>query len=88
MSQQITSTFWHFEGKQFMTGHWDGSISVWNYRNPKKPEEASYPHGMCKSVEFLFFFNIPPLQIERGSIVVRAHASHTEGLRFEPDSMP
>jgi len=45
MSQQITSTFWHFEGKQFMTGHWDGSISVWNYRNPKKPEEASYPHG-------------------------------------------
>ena len=25
---------------------------------------------------------------ERGSIVVRAHASHAEGLRFEPDSMP
>ena len=25
---------------------------------------------------------------ERGSIVVRAHASHEEGLRFEQDSMP
>ena len=25
---------------------------------------------------------------ERGSIVVRAHASHVEGLRFESDSMP
>ena len=25
---------------------------------------------------------------ERGSIVVRAHASHAEGLRLEPDSMP
>ena len=25
---------------------------------------------------------------ERGSIVVRAHASLAEGLRFEPDSMP
>jgi len=25
---------------------------------------------------------------ERGSIVVRADASHAEGLRFEPDSMP
>ena len=28
------------------------------------------------------------IYIERGSIVVRAHASHAEGLRFEPDSMP
>ena len=25
---------------------------------------------------------------ELGRIVVRAHASHAEGLRFEPDSMP
>ena len=25
---------------------------------------------------------------ERSSIVVRAHASHAEGLRIEPDSMP
>ena len=24
----------------------------------------------------------------RGRIVVRAHASHPKGLRFEPDSMP
>ena len=25
---------------------------------------------------------------ERGSIAVRVHASHAEGLQFEPDSMP
>ena len=25
---------------------------------------------------------------ERGNIVVRAHASHAVGLRFEPDSVP
>ena len=25
---------------------------------------------------------------ERGSIVIRAHASHAESLQFEPDSMP
>ena len=33
---------------------------------------------------------LPPIYAcyERGSIVVRAHASHAEGLRFEPDSMP
>ena len=27
-------------------------------------------------------------QLGRGSIVVRAHASRAEGLRFESDSMP
>ena len=28
------------------------------------------------------------IQYGRGSIVVRAHASHAEGLRFEPYSIP
>ena len=28
------------------------------------------------------------INYEQGSIVVRAHASHAEGLGFEPDSMP
>lgn len=29
-----------------MTGHWDGSLSTWNYRNGKKPEEKQMPHGI------------------------------------------
>ena len=33
-------------------------------------------------------FHFPLMCIGRGSIVVRAHASRTEGLRFESDSMP
>ena len=28
------------------------------------------------------------LAAERGSIVIRAHASKAEGLKLEPDSMP
>ena len=33
-------------------------------------------------------FSLHFISNERGSIVIRAHASHAEGLRFEPDSMP
>ena len=36
------------------------------------------------SIHFLFHYMT---NNERGSIVVRAHASHAEGLRFEHDSM-
>ena len=34
------------------------------------------------------FFYLIKVGYERGSIVVRAQASHAEGLRFESDSMP
>ena len=39
-------------------------------------------------IQHLQFYFLPIYFDERGSIVVRAHASHAEGLRFEPDSMP
>ena len=35
-----------------------------------------------------FDFSVYKISYERGSIAARAHASHAEGLRFEPDSMP
>jgi len=41
------------EGKQFMTGHWDGGLSTWNFRNPKKPEERQMPHGKQKTCTLL-----------------------------------
>ena len=37
-------------------------------------------------MNFLFYVLI--VFNEGVGIVVRAHASHAEGLRFEPDSMP
>lgn len=48
-SQYVTCASWYVEGKQFMTGHWDGSLSTWNFRNGKKPEERQMPHATNKS---------------------------------------
>ena len=28
-----------------MTGHWDGGVCTWNYKNPKKPDERQVPHS-------------------------------------------
>ena len=44
--QYITTSDWNIDGKQFMTGHWNGSISIWNYKNGKKPDEKQIPHGI------------------------------------------
>ena len=33
------------DGRQFMTGHYDGSLSTWNIKNAKKPEDRRQPHG-------------------------------------------
>ena len=49
---------------------------------------------MCRAkgkqafIHLFILFILCMLIYERGSIVVRAHASRAEGLRFEPDSMP
>jgi len=48
-SQYVTCATWHMEGRQFMTGHWDGSLSTWNYKNGKKPEEKQMPHATNKT---------------------------------------
>jgi len=47
--QYITCSAWSLDGKQFIAGHWDGHVSTWNFRNAKKPEDISMPHGSGKS---------------------------------------
>ena len=40
----LTSLSWHYDGKQFITGHQDGSICVWS-RGNEKPQSKYYPHA-------------------------------------------
>ena len=44
-SSYITVGSWHMDGRQFMTGHYDGGLSTWNIKNAKKPEDRQLPHG-------------------------------------------
>ncbi|CAF0752875.1 unnamed protein product [Adineta steineri] len=49
LSQGLTSLAWHYEGRQFMCSHCDGSLSVWNLRANDKPVSVNYPHTrICK----------------------------------------
>jgi syntaxin-binding protein 5 len=49
LSQGLTSISWHYEGRQFMCSHCDGSLSVWNLRAVDKPVSVNYPHTrICK----------------------------------------
>lgn len=41
---------WHSDGKQFMCGHKDGSLSVWNLKKPKEIQQKSMPHSPGNSV--------------------------------------
>ncbi|XP_069800701.1 syntaxin-binding protein 5-like isoform X3 [Dendropsophus ebraccatus] len=43
--EAIHSIGWHHEGRQFMCSHSDGSLTVWNLRNPAKPFQVTIPHG-------------------------------------------
>lgn len=47
----LTCQVWHFEGKQFMTGHTDGKIAVWNVRNQDQPQTKFNPHQNIKESE-------------------------------------
>ncbi|XP_071956580.1 syntaxin-binding protein 5-like isoform X5 [Antedon mediterranea] len=44
-AQPIRSISWHFEGRQFMCSHTDGSLSCWDIKSPSKPISVTYPHG-------------------------------------------
>ncbi|CAF3572963.1 unnamed protein product [Rotaria sordida] len=44
LQQGLTSISWHYEGRQFMCSHCDGSLSVWNLRTIDKPVSINYPH--------------------------------------------
>ena len=37
-----------------MTGHWDGGICTWSYKNAKKPDERQVPH--CKYVFLILLY--------------------------------
>ncbi|XP_075053568.1 syntaxin-binding protein 5-like isoform X8 [Mixophyes fleayi] len=43
--EAIHSIGWHHEGRQFMCSHSDGSLSVWNVKNPARPFQVTTPHG-------------------------------------------
>ncbi|KAL7987698.1 hypothetical protein Chor_006617 [Crotalus horridus] len=44
-AQAIHSVAWHHEGKQFICSHSDGTLTIWNVRNPTKPLQTITPHG-------------------------------------------
>ncbi|XP_044739572.1 syntaxin-binding protein 5 isoform X5 [Chrysoperla carnea] len=55
----MRSAAWHYEGKQFMSSHVDGSLITWTLRQPK-PINVSYPHAktnkdgkleQCKAIQ-------------------------------------
>uniref|UniRef100_A0AAY4EDC3 Syntaxin-binding protein 5-like n=1 Tax=Denticeps clupeoides TaxID=299321 RepID=A0AAY4EDC3_9TELE len=43
--EAIHSISWHHEGKQFICSHSDGSLTIWNIKNPAKPAQTIIPHG-------------------------------------------
>uniref|UniRef100_A0A8C5MB41 Syntaxin-binding protein 5-like n=1 Tax=Leptobrachium leishanense TaxID=445787 RepID=A0A8C5MB41_9ANUR len=43
--EAIHSIGWHHEGRQFMCSHSDGSLTVWNVKNPSRPFQVTIPHG-------------------------------------------
>ena len=48
-SQPVRCVSWHYEGRQFIVSHTDGTLTIWNVRNPQKPANVIAPHGkkMC-----------------------------------------
>uniref|UniRef100_A0A1I7RY64 WD_REPEATS_REGION domain-containing protein n=1 Tax=Bursaphelenchus xylophilus TaxID=6326 RepID=A0A1I7RY64_BURXY len=41
---------WNSDGKQFMCGHKDGSLTVWNIRKPREVQQKSIPHAAGDNV--------------------------------------
>lgn len=44
-AEPIRSISWHYEGKQFICSHIDGSLTTWSIKQNNKPILASLPHG-------------------------------------------
>uniref|UniRef100_A0A915DFG0 Lethal giant larvae homologue 2 domain-containing protein n=1 Tax=Ditylenchus dipsaci TaxID=166011 RepID=A0A915DFG0_9BILA len=36
---------WHYDGRQFMCGHKDGSLTIWNIKKPKELVHKTTPHS-------------------------------------------
>ncbi|XP_030059845.1 syntaxin-binding protein 5-like isoform X2 [Microcaecilia unicolor] len=43
--EAIHSVSWHHEGRHFMCSHSDGSLTLWNLKNPSRPFQVTVPHG-------------------------------------------
>ncbi|KAK0426104.1 hypothetical protein QR680_009535 [Steinernema hermaphroditum] len=50
----VRSFSWHFDGKQFICGHIDGSLTVWNTRKLSECQSKTVPHGQgnqrCRAI--------------------------------------
>ncbi|XP_076258837.1 syntaxin-binding protein tomosyn isoform X4 [Rhynchophorus ferrugineus] len=44
-ASELRSIAWHYEGKQFMCSHTDGTLTTWNIRNNQKYVHISQPHA-------------------------------------------
>ncbi|XP_066245385.1 syntaxin-binding protein 5 isoform X3 [Euwallacea similis] len=42
---ELRSISWHYEGKQFMCSHTDGTLTTWNVRSNQKYVHISQPHA-------------------------------------------
>ncbi|KAL3082288.1 hypothetical protein niasHT_031461 [Heterodera trifolii] len=47
----VIAVSWHFDGKQLMAGHHDGSVSIWNVKKPHEMVQHSMPHGGMTKVQ-------------------------------------
>ncbi|XP_071820052.1 syntaxin-binding protein 5-like isoform X3 [Apostichopus japonicus] len=44
-NQPVHSIAWHYEGKQFVCSHSDGTLTIWNMRSPANPANIISPHA-------------------------------------------
>lgn len=45
VSSELRSISWHYEGKQFMCSHVDGTLTTWSIKNNTKYVHISQPHA-------------------------------------------
>nr|XP_033797543.1 syntaxin-binding protein 5-like isoform X2 [Geotrypetes seraphini] len=49
--EAIHSVSWHHEGRHFMCSHSDGSLTLWNLKNPSRPFQVTIPHDYKRRCE-------------------------------------
>ncbi|XP_056630507.1 syntaxin-binding protein 5 isoform X1 [Diorhabda sublineata] len=45
LTSELRSISWHYEGKQFMCSHTDGTLTTWSLKSPTKYIHISQPHA-------------------------------------------
>ena len=45
----VTCVSWHSDGRQFMCGHNDGSLTIWNVKKPREIIHKTTPHSATDS---------------------------------------